>query len=361
MPKILNRYIKKSVFSKICIIFSILIFLSIIIKLLDEMRNFDKQNHCIFKILLYTTLNLPKEFDLFLPIATLLGGLLSLSSLETRNELTIIQIFGLSKLQITCSVIKVAIFISLFNIISNEWLLPYGQKLIKIHQQRNQYDTYSLSEKNKNLWLIENNSFIFIEKISTTQELLGINLYYFINNVNLQKVVHIHRAKYMNQHWILFNVTTLNFFDKTNTIKINSPNYTWNTTLTPDLISIIITDPRLLSISNLKYCINYFNRVGQNSKYYQLIFWNKILSPITGIIMIMIAVSCSWNPLRKKNTNTKLFFGSILGFIFYIIHQFFGSFSMLYNIPPIIGSIGPIIFLTIINTVLIVYQHSKNN
>lgn len=353
MYKILDRYIIKFVLLKILLIFLILISLSSTIKLFDELRNFEKKNNFIFEVFFYIILNLPKEFDLFLPISTLLGGLLGFSILETHNELIIMQISGFSKKQITIPIIVTSILVMLINITSNEWLLPFSQKLVSTYPGHKQYNNYLFPEKNKNLWLIENNNFIYIEKMSTTTNLSGINLFYFTKNKKLHKILYIKQAKYINQHWSLFNITELNFSQKTCITKKTIPFIEWNTILTPKLLSMIIINPRFLSISNLTHCIKYLNKVGQNAKYYQLIFWNKIISPITGVMMIIIALLFSWGPFYKKKTNIKLFFGSIIGFLFYMLHQIIGIISITYNISPIIGALGPIILFSIINMIIL--------
>lgn len=352
MSMIFNQYIKKSILLNILIVFLIFISLSSIIKLFDELHNLEKKNYFIQDIFFCIILNLPKEFDLFLPMSTLLGGLLGLSALEIRNELIIMQIAGLSKLQISIPIIKSAIFILLFNIISNEWLLPYSQKLVYAYKDKKQFNTYLFPEKNEKLWLTGKNHFFCIKKILTTRELLGIDLYYFKKNKKLQKILYIERAQYIEQHWFLLNITELDFSQKTRILQNKIPFMVWDTTLTPKLLSIIIVHPRILSMSNLKHCIQYFNKIGQNSKYYELIFWNKIISPITGVIMIITALSCTWGPLYKKKINIKLFFGVAIGFLFYILHQICGTFSIIYNVSPIIGAISPIMLLIIVNMII---------
>lgn len=360
MSNIINQYIKRSILLNIFSIFIILISLSNIMRIIDELRNFEKKDYSIYEICFCSFLNLPKDFDLFLPISILLGGLLGLSILETRNELIIMQISGFSKLQISISVIKASIFILLFNMISNEWLLPYTQKIINIYRNNNQYNTYLFSEKNKNLWLIDKNNYISIEYILTTQHLTGINLYCFTKDKKLKKILYIEQAIYTNNHWSLHNIIELSFFNQSYIITKKKSDQQWNTTLTPNILSMITIHPRILSISKLIYCIKYFNNIGQNSNYYQLIFWNKILSPVIGIMMLITALSCSFGPFYKKKINIRLFFGSIIGFLFYIFHQLSGILSIIYNITPLIGAITPIVIILIIN-IIILWKHSQHN
>lgn len=353
MFTIINRYIQRSILLNILSIFLILISLSNIMRIMDELRNFEKKDYSIFEICFCAFLNLPKDFDLFLPISILLGSLLGLNILETRNELIIMQISGLSKLQISISVIKASTWILLFNTISDEWLLPYTQKIIKIYQHDSQYNTYLFPEKNKNLWLMDKNNYISIEYMLTPQHLIGINLYYFTQDKRLNKILYIKRAIYTNNNWSLYNIIELNISDHAYTITKKKLNYQWITTLTPDMLSMIIIHPRILSISKLASCIKYFNKIGQNSNYYQLIFWNKIFSPIIGLMMLITALSCSFGPFYQKKISIRLFFGSIIGFLFYIFHQIIGIISIIYNIIPVVGSSIPIIMILIINIIIL--------
>lgn len=353
MSTIINRYIKQSILFNVLITFLILISLSYIIRIVDELCNLEKKNCSILEIFLCAFLNLPKDFDLFCPISILLGGLLGLSVLEIRNELIIMQISGLSKLQISTSVIKASIWILLFNIVSNEWLLPYSQKIIEIYKNNNQYNTYLFPEKNKNLWLINNNNYIFIEHILTTQDLIGVNLYYLNENKKLNKILYIKRAIYNKKKWNLYNIIELNLSNNSCIINKKKILEKWDITLTPDILSSIIIHPRVLSISKLIYCIKYFQTTGQNFNYYQLIFWNKILSPIVGIIMLITALSCSFGPFYKKKINVRLFLGSIIGFLFYILNQVITTLSMAYNIIPWISSIIPITIILILNIIIL--------
>lgn len=353
MPNILNRYVRKIVLLNISLVFLVLMSLSIIIKVFDELRHFKNQTCFISKFLFCIILNLPKEFDLFLPISILLGGILALSLFEERQELIIMQVFGLSKIQIAFSVVKASLFVLLFNIISNEWIIPYTHKLITIYRDDEQYNTYLFSQKNINLWFINNNNFICIEKMLSPQELLGITLYYFTKDRKIYKLVYSEQALYINNHWVLLNLTELDFSEKECISKNRISCRQWDTLLTPKLLYIMNIHPKVLSISNLKHCIQYFDKVGQNTKYYQLIFWNKILAPIIGLLMIIIALLYSWGPLYKKKINTKFFFGSVIGFIFYILYQVCGMLSITYNVSPFVGSVSLVVLFVVINAIVL--------
>lgn len=153
--------------------------------------------------------------------------------------------------------------------------------------------------------------------------------------------------------WHLIDVNELNVSSEMRIFNKKIPHSEWNTALTPYKLSMMITHPNVLSISKLYHSVKYFNKVGQSSKYYQMIFWNKILSPISGSAMTIMALACTFGPLYKKKIGFRLFIGSIVGFLFYILNQIFGILGTMYSIYPIVGSILPSIIFLIISTVII--------
>ncbi|WP_284309735.1 LPS export ABC transporter permease LptG [Blochmannia endosymbiont of Camponotus sp.] len=357
MYSILNYYIIKMVISNTTTVFLVLLSLSSVIKVIDELRKIGEGNHSVFEVIIYMILSLPKDFELFFPIATLLGGLLGLCMLEVHNEFIAMQVSGFSRVQITLSVIKASIPVLLCSIISNEWVVPNSEKIMCMYRNQSQHDASLLSIKIKNLWFIDNNDFVCVENVIAHNELLGVKLYNFNEEKKLKKIYYIERAVFVNKVWHLINVNELDISQEISVANKKIPHSEWNTELTPYRLSMMITHPNFLSISKLYHCAKYFNRIGQNSKYYQVIFWKKILSPISESVMIIMALAFTFGPLYKKKIGVRLFVGSIAGFLFYILNQIFGILSSMHSISPIIGSISPsIIFLVISVIIMRIYS-----
>lgn len=354
MRIILNRYIRKMILLNIMIIFVILISLSSIIRLIDELRKIGEQHHSFFGIIFYLFLSLPKDFELFLPIVTLLGGLLGLGIFEIHNEFVIMQIFGISKLKIAISVIKASVPVLLFSLISSEWILPYSDRGLCMYQKHIQHDTYLIPKKSDSVWLMDSNYFVCIERILTYDKLLGVTLYHFDENKKLRRILFIECALFdANNIWNLLNVNELSFSQEKYISHKQISQMEWNSLLTPCMLSVLIKNPSVLSISQLYCCIKYLNQVGQNSNYYQLIFWNKILSPFSGCTMLILAFACSFGLLYQKKVSFRLFIGAIIGFMFYILNQVFKTLSITYIISPIIGSALSTVILLIISVIII--------
>lgn len=350
MYTILYSYIRKMIVSNVVVVFLILISLSSIIRLIDELRKMGTQSYSLYEIIIYLFLSLPKDFELFFPIVTLLGGLLGLGVLEIHNEFITMQVFGISKLQIALSVIKASIPILLCGIISSEWILPYSEQALCTYRHYIQRDIELASKKSENLlWFVDNNCFFCIDRVLTCSELAGITLYYFDKHKKLKQVLFAEHAFFANDIWHLSNIDQLDFSVEMCVTNHKISHIEWSAVLIPHTLSMLLKHPSVLSISKLYYCIRYLNQVGQNSKYYQLIFWNKVLSPFSGFVMVLVAIACTFGPFYKRKVNVRLFFGAIIGFVFYILNQIFGILSMTYYaVSPVIGSVfSAVIFLII--------------
>ncbi|WVV20237.1 LptF/LptG family permease [Candidatus Blochmannia sp. SNP] len=166
-------------------------------------------------------------------------------------------------------------------------------------------------------------------------------------------MLYINRAVFINKVWHLIDMNELDVSSEMCVTNKKILHAEWHAALTPYKLSMMITHPNVLSISKLYHCVKYFNEVGQSSKYYQMIFWNKVLSPISGSAMTIMALACTFGPLHKKKIGFRLFIGSIVGFLFYILNQIFGTLGIMYSIYPIVGVILPSIIFLVISIIII--------
>ena len=105
-----------------------------------------------------------------------------------------------------------------------------------------------------------------------------------------------------------------------------------------------ITDK--LSLVQLHDYINYIEQNGVDSSRYRLSFYNKLLSPIIMLVMLLLALSTIFGPLRSMNMGTRILSGIALGFGYYVLNQIVAPFSIVYGVPPILGAtFATVVFL----------------
>ena len=90
---------------------------------------------------------------------------------------------------------------------------------------------------------------------------------------------------------------------------------------------------------------------GVDSSRYRLSFYSKIISPFILLVMMLVALSTIFGPLRSMNMGARILAGITLGFAYYVLNQIVAPFSLVYGIPPFFGAI----FASVVFAILAVY------
>ncbi len=67
----------------------------------------------------------------------------------------------------------------------------------------------------------------------------------------------------------------------------------------------------------------------------------KIFQPLSVAVMMLMALSFIFGPLRSVPMGVRVVTGISFGFVFYVLDQIFGPLTLVYGIPPIIGALLP--------------------
>src|SRR5476651_1594944 len=317
---VLDRYIGRTIFNTIMMTLFMLVSLSGIIKFVDQLRKVGQGGYSAAGAGLYTLLSVPKDVEIFFPMAALLGALLGLGTLATRSELVVMQASGFTRMQIASSVMKTAIPLVLLTMAIGEWVAPQGEQMARNYRAQQMYGGSLLSTQN-GLWAKDGKDFIYIERVAGDNEITGVNIYHFDNDNKLQSVRYASPAAFENGVWKLSQVD--------------------ESILTADKLGVVALDPDALSISGLRSYVKYLKQSGQESKRYQLNMWSKIFSPLSVAVMMLMALSFIFGPLRSVPMGVRVVTGICFGFLFYVLDQIFGPLSLVYSIPPVLGALLP--------------------
>lgn len=144
---VLDRYIGKTIFNTIIMTLFMLVSLSGIIKFVDQLRKVGQGEYTALSAGMYTLLSVPKDIEIFFPMAALLGALLGLGQLATRSELVVMQASGFTRLQIAGSVMKTAIPLVLLTMAIGEWVAPQGEQMARNYRAQQMYGGSLLSTR----------------------------------------------------------------------------------------------------------------------------------------------------------------------------------------------------------------------
>ena len=342
--RILDLYIARVIISSSALCLMILTGLSGIIKWVDQLRVVGRGAYTMVDAAIYVLFLVPRDIEMFFPMAVLLGALIGMGMLASNSELVVMQASGMSRLQITQSAMKTAIPLMILVMALGEWGAPIAEKSAK-ELQATKISGGSLIKSHRGIWAKDGDLFVNIGEVLDINTLNNINLYEFSDQQELTRVTHAKTASFMDNAWQLSAVESTTVKDN-RVIREHLETDVWQSSLTPDKLSVVSIKPDALSISGLIDYLDYLEVNQQDSSRYELALWRKIMQPVTVAVMILVALSFVFGPLRTVTMGARVLLGVVAGFSFYISNQIFGPMSIVYELPAAVGAIAPSILFT---------------
>lgn len=352
---VLDRYIGRTILNSILMTLFMLVSLAGIIKFVEQLRKVGDGDYTALSAGVFTLLTVPKDIDTLFPMAALLGALLGLGALASRSELVVMQASGFSRLQIAFSVMKTAIPLVIVAMFIGEWIAPAGDQWARNYRAEKIVGK-TLVVTDEGMWAKDGYDFIHIQRIADTTSIQEISIYRFDDKHKLKSVMFASSGVYDkdNHQWILSQVDESILSSERKITGSQRLTVDWKTSLTPEKLGIVSLNADSLSIRGLYQYVSYLKESGQVAAVYQLSMWKKILSPLSAAVMMLMAVSFIFGPLRTVPMGVRVVSGIVGGFIFYVLNEGFGRWSLVYSVPPVIAALLPSILFLTVSIVLLV-------
>ena len=347
MIKILDFYIGRTVLASTVVTLLILAGVSALFRFIEQLKSVGKGDYDALHAGLFTLYSLPTDVEVFFPMAALIGGLTGLGSLASSSELVVMQSAGMSRFNIVQSVMKVALLMIITVMFIGEWVAPRSQKIAReIRTQA--ISGGSLISAQQGVWAKDGPRFVNIAVVEDTGKLDTLTIYEFNEQLELKKITHAASGIFQDDAWLLSHVSELTF-GEFKVKKSHLPEMLWRSSLTPDKLGVVtIKRPEYLAIEDLVDYLDYLKANKQDGGRYELAFWRKLFQPITIAVMLFMALSFIFGPLRSVTMGARILLGVVTGFAFHMTNQIFGPISLVYQLPPILGAIIPsILFISV--------------
>ncbi len=330
----------------------VLVGISTLIKFIEQLKSVGRGSYDIVTAGLYTLYSMPNDLVIFFPMAALIGGLTGLGALASNSELVVMQAAGMSRFQIIVSVMKTALFMAICMMALGEWGVPEAQKTAK-DLRLNAITDGNIFNAQKGLWAKDGDTFINIEHIDDSGTLNGINMYHF--NKNTLELSSITKAKTAIPHsegWMMNDVNKMNLTENEVTVLTQQQNL-YKSVLTPEKLGVVSVKPESLSFTGLWDYLTYLKNNEQDTSNYELALWRKIMQPVSIAVMLLVALSFIFGPLRTVTMGARIVMGVITGIIFHLTDKIFGPIVLVYEVSPVLGAIVPSLIFIILSTYLL--------
>lgn len=337
--RILDLYIARVIASTTFLTLAVFVSLSGIIKFVEQMKYVGKGDFEISHAALYVLYAIPRDLEMFFPMSALIGGLIGIGMMASNSELVVMQAAGLSRFNIIKSVMKSATVLIVISILIGEFLAPAGESAAR-QIKAQAISGGSLISAESGVWAKDGNYFVHIGEVEDTGNLKNIQIYRFNDALELTSWTAADSSHYQGDEWLLTNVEETFLYDKEIVTK-NFDTKIWTSSLTPDKLGVVTVKPESLSIRGLIDYLDYLSENAQDASRYELAFWRKLVQPLTVAVMLLLALSFIFGPLRSVSMGARIMMGVITGIVFYIANEAIGSMSLVYNMPALLGATLP--------------------
>jgi len=340
--KILDRYIAKQIIAMILIVAVALLGFDLFFTLVHELKVVGKGQYTLASALAFIAFTIPTRLYTMFPWSALIGALISLGALANHSELVVMRTAGVSVLRMTGFVLKAALILAVVAVFLGEGIAPVAERLAQNNR------TLALSggqtiETAFGLWVRQGQEFIHIRAVRANGELLGVTRYQFDSNRQLKEAIYAESAVPEGKGWRLNKVQGTQFTPKKTKAFRDETQFVANLLEVEILETATIKHPERLSLRALYRTIQHRLKNDLNAQTYELAFWTKILQPLVILMMVFLAVPFIFGPLRTVSMGFRIVVGICVAFLFHTLNNLFVPLAVVYQFPPFIAVLCPII------------------
>lgn len=337
---LLDRLIARHVLYSTLLVLNVLVALAVFFIMIDGLKDYGKAGFGLFELIKYVILKQPQQVYELSPIAALIGTMMGLSTLALNSELTAMRAAGVSVARIVGATMKIGLAFIIVVFLVGEYVVPVSENLAQLGRARAL--ATALQQKSSGIWLRSGLSFVNIGEVLPDLSMLRLNIYDFDSHSHLRMQTSARHARHDGDKWQLDDVSESVIVGKEAVQTRRASKEDWRSALTPEVVSVFAVQPDSLSIQQLHYYIGHLQQNNQDTRNFQMVFWQKIFMPLATLVMMLLATPFVFRQIRSGGLSSRVFIGIMLGLVFIIVDQSLGYFGVLYALPPVAGALLPI-------------------
>lgn len=299
----------------------------------------------------------PEIVSKLLPVACLLGVILTLSSLNKANELVALFASGMSLLRITMPMLALVAGISILGYMLSDRILPSAIK------QKNYILYYDLKKephrfstiKTDRIWYRSKNSIFNIKTLNAKGDgAQGLTMYFFNEEWDLVQMITAATVKIQGAQWFL-EQGAVTIFNKDSSFPLTSPFKTKSIVMAEDSKDLQSAGQTadMMSQAELDYFIKKNKDAGLDTVAYEVDYHSKISFAFAGLVMCFLGIPFSVGRARSGGTMLNVGISLALVFGYYVFYSSGITLGQHGTLPPIVAAWIPNIVMSILGFFLL--------
>lgn len=371
--KVLSRYVKINALLAIIAAVLGLWGLQVLFSYLSELDSLS-DSYTMGEALKYIFYRSPYFLEQFIPTGALLGAVVGLGLLANKSELVVMRASGVSVYRIVSWVLQPALLFVILALSINQFVLPTSNQLA---DEINDDDSSALITSVRGYWTMQpsfssvnsaddqttlqaNGSDILYIDYADVQGNIGeVKRWHLDENGNLQTAIRAEGGQYTGRQligrtsdnkdeqyrydWQLNNITRLTINQGFQSSQQLATTDTLSLPFAPESVYLLTRDAEDLSLTQLYEHRQFMQQQGKRSLTHELAFWQKLLSPLAILSLVIVACSFVFGSLRTHSLGLRIVVALLFGLLFSYIQDLVGFVSLATGFSPFLMVLLPVI------------------
>jgi len=336
--KILDRYIIREFLKVFFICLMVFVFVFLLIEITDKIKYYFQFNPPGFLMFKYFLVKIPGYLFFTLPMAILLGGMLSLLTMAKHSELIAMQAGGIDAISIARPVILVGLIGSAVMFLANETIIPwsnrYSEYIQNVEISGRKETTFVRFDQ---MWLKAPDSITHIRKYDKPNHTLAkVSVIRWDNDFNFVERLFADKARWWKDQWIFYGVNRITKTQDGRFIVDTIPSMKGPLDKTPEDFEKGETPTKEMNLTQLGELIERLTSEGQTPTRYLVDWHDKIAFPFVCLIMAALSVPFAVRVGPRGGGVAIGLAGSlVIAFSYWILHTMFMALGHGGYIPPV--------------------------
>ncbi len=356
--RILDRYIISEFLKVFALCLIGFVLLSLLIEITDKIKYYFKYNPPAWLMMKYFLVKIPGYLFFVLPLAVLMGAMLSLFMLARNSEIIAMQANGIDAISISRPVLIMGVIAGFIMFVTNETMIPWSNRYSEYIQDveiAGQADRTFF--KRDQIWMRSPGSITHIKKfVTANQTLEQITTVRWDDDYHFAERIHADKAKWWKDHWVLYGVNIARRSGDGRISAQNLPSMRGPFDKSPSDFGRVEHLAKEMNLVQLGAYINKIKEEGYLATRYIVDWHGKIAFPFVCLIMAALGVpfAVKANP-RASGVAFGLAISVAVAFSFWIVHTLFIALGHGGYIPAIVAAWGATTIFGLSATMLLLH------
>jgi lipopolysaccharide export system permease protein len=372
---VLQRYFAVSIAQMVGFVLLAFLALNAFFDLTNQLTMVGNHGYGLQHVFLYVLLRVPYHVYEVMPIAALIGTIITMAQFAASSEFTIMRASGMSTRLAAWMLFKIGIVLVLVAFVFGELIAPRTAPIAERMRLSARGSTVSQGFVS-GMWTkdvvrtegvtgkVSGSRFFNVRQFSNDGRLMDVRLYEFDTDFRMRSLITAARGTYKGSNtWRLEEVTETVFSNTASQAAATAvlSNYGQDTShvttrklagmdliseITPKIISVSASDPDRMSANELAVYARHLSENKQENERFKIAFWKKLFGPLAIFVLMALALPFAYLQTRSGGVSIKIFAGIMLGVGYMLVDSLFAHLGLLSAMPAVLTAIAPsLVFL----------------